>query len=798
MHLHFKHLSIVVASVVLIGCGGGGSSSVSSAEELAIAKIAAYATGGSVAPTLDDYKKAGITISEDDLSQMNEYVLKTNSKNKEDWIVDTDGDGTIDGIDDYPNDPDKAENTPPVATSQNITLDEDSSKNITLSGTDEENKALNYGIRSHPSHGTLSGTAANYTYTPKKDYFGNDSFTFTVNDGMDDSSEAIVSLTIKNVNDKPIATAQDITVLYETQKPITLSGTDIDGDDLSYILSTSPSHGTLSGTAPILTYTPNNGYKGSDNFTFKVKDASVRSEAVTISLTVTDDQDAIHITNDYQVESLGKATSIHKNIYLGSTAKSLYILLSNYSKTNTASSSITHNAKVISVAKSKKLLSTSIVQDQPQVLHAPAHIQAYNSNVTALLQKSSNTEYQAKSIAVVSKSNKSVGESETFYMDDDSAGAKTTATLKKVVSNVSTDLGTKTLNIWVSNDSFDSGSGCDKSSCVTQNMVDELANNFLKVGKDNDIYDWVTNIYGEEWGNAASKKYSGFIAENNEITILLTDIPDNGVIGYFYSKDNVKKSVASGSNERIMFYADAVMFNDNKKEMYSTLAHEFQHMIHFYQKTVLLEASDDVWINEMLSETTEDLIATKIQHTGPRGVVYTDGSAGEPKNIKGRYPDFNENNTLSLTSWNNTLTDYSKVNAFGTFLIRNYGGAKVLHDIMDNKKEHEDSIEVATGKTFDTLLKEWGIAVLLSNNENLENTPFYNTGDFTPDTYKNSTYQLGSINFFNYDPKPTIEMTAGTVQPQGNYYYKIGDNLTGTVTIDLSLNGTTEATLIAK
>jgi hypothetical protein len=253
-----------------------------------------------------------------------------------------------------------------------------------------------------------------------------------------------------------------------------------------------------------------------------------------------------------------------------------------------------------------------------------------------------------------------------------------------------------------------------------------------------------------------------------------------------------------------MFYIDTVMLaNDEdgdfwKKEIYSTLAHEFQHMIHFYQKTVLLEASDDIWINEMLSEATEDLVATKIRHTGPRGVDPDDGSAGETGNTKGRYPDFNRNTSSSLTSWNNNYADYAKVNAFGTFLTRNYGGAKILHDIMHNNKEHEDAIEKATEEKFDNLLKQWGIAIILSDKEGPENAPVYNTGDFTYDDYGSSTYDLGSINFFNYSPKLIAKTTAGTVAPQGNYYYKIGDNLTGIVNIDLTLNGSTEATLIAK
>jgi len=89
------------------------------------------------------------------------------------------------------------------------------------------------------------------------------------------------------------------------------------------------------------------------------------------------------------------------------------------------------------------------------------------------------------------------------------------------------------LNVWVSDDSFD-GPGCTKARCVTQTMVDALADQFLKTGSDNDIYDWVTNIYGEEWGSDAQVKYSNLIAANSEITILLTDIDNdnspNGVM----------------------------------------------------------------------------------------------------------------------------------------------------------------------------------------------------------------------------------------------------------------------------
>jgi len=523
----------------------------------------------------------------------------------------------------------------------------------------------------------------------------------------------------------------------------------------------------------------------------------------------------ITITDDYQVESLGSESTINATVSMEGTVKSLYLVLSNNANIP-GSSTITHNAKVTTVAQSQTLLSTD-VKEKPVILHNPKYVQNFSSQVTTLRSKSETNQRQSKILAVSERMEDVVGESKSFCVNIDpltnNCIQTTLATSKKVVSKIQTVLGNKTLNVWVSDDSF--GPGCSKSECVTQEMVDALADTFLLSGLDNDIYDWVTNIYGDEWGNSAD-----MIVPNDEITILLTDIDaDNsangGVVGFFWSKDNFYATTVPGSNERIMFYIDAVMFANGgstwsiddpwPKEMVSTLAHEFQHMINFYQKRILLDTDTDTWINEMLSESTEDIIATKIRHIGPRAVDYLDGSAGSAGNIEGRYPLFNANNTLSLTAWNGQLADYSKVNAFGAYLLRNYGGAELLHDIMHNSFEDEQAVVDAVnkspdgaGKTFANLLSEWGVAVMLSDHESLVDVPFYNTGDFTLSTYNNSTYELGSINFFNYIPLPTIYTTAGTVEAKGNYYYKIGDNVTGDVTLSLQLNGNTEATLIAK
>ncbi|EEF57357.1 cadherin-like domain-containing protein [Pedosphaera parvula] len=92
----------------------------------------------------------------------------------------------------------------PVAFSQSISLNEDTSKAFSLEASDVEGDVMTYSVGS-PSHGVLSGTAPNLVYQPDKNYFGSDSFTFSVNDGKSESAVATVNITILPVNDPPVA-----------------------------------------------------------------------------------------------------------------------------------------------------------------------------------------------------------------------------------------------------------------------------------------------------------------------------------------------------------------------------------------------------------------------------------------------------------------------------------------------------------------------------------------------------------------------------------------------------------------
>jgi hypothetical protein len=89
-----------------------------------------------------------------------------------------------------------------------------------------------------------------------------------------------------HVNHAPVSNAQSVIVAKNTAKNIILTGSDVDGDPLTYAIGTGPTTGGLSGTPPNVTYTPNSSYTGPDSFTFTVNDTHVSSSPATISITV--------------------------------------------------------------------------------------------------------------------------------------------------------------------------------------------------------------------------------------------------------------------------------------------------------------------------------------------------------------------------------------------------------------------------------------------------------------------------------------------------------------------------------
>ncbi|MEK7397100.1 MAG: Ig-like domain-containing protein, partial [Candidatus Poribacteria bacterium] len=183
-------------------------------------------------------------------------------------------------------------NDPPTVTSVSIATDEDTPVKITLIGTDIDNDPLTFRILSQPTNGTLGGVSPNFTYTPKLNFNGNDSFTFVANDGVIDSNVETANIVVKPVNDAPIPEPQSVIIDEDSLINITLTATDPDGDKLTYKTINRPSNGTLSGTPPAVTYKPNLNFNGEDSFTFTVGDGKLESQPAKVSITVNPINDA--------------------------------------------------------------------------------------------------------------------------------------------------------------------------------------------------------------------------------------------------------------------------------------------------------------------------------------------------------------------------------------------------------------------------------------------------------------------------------------------------------------------------
>lgn len=87
-------------------------------------------------------------------------------------------------------------------------------------------------------------------------------------------------------NVPPLADDITMSTLQNTAVDITLSGYDINGDPLTFAVQDQPTNGTLTGTAPDLTYTPDVGYVGPDRFTYTAFDGTTNSEPASVNLTV--------------------------------------------------------------------------------------------------------------------------------------------------------------------------------------------------------------------------------------------------------------------------------------------------------------------------------------------------------------------------------------------------------------------------------------------------------------------------------------------------------------------------------
>ena len=279
----------------------------------------------------------------------------------------------------------------------------------------------------------------------------------------------------------------------------------------------------------------------------------------------------------------------------------------------------------------------------------------------------------------------------------------------------------------------------EKESFITKSQAEEIKETFEM------LYPLVTDVFGKESNQLMHYTTSSYyerpvlldMSEGSDtgemINIVIYDIDsdyernqESGVLGYFKASDYYSTVIADAYENELgeniytnvgkYFYIDSYFATAHEKMTYSTLAHEFQHMINFGNKTIpTYETSkmvvSDVWYTEMLSMLAEDMLQVKLEIDDKNSPV-------------SRLNAFCVGYYLSgINQWlegNEVIYSYANTYAFGAYLARNFGGAALVKEIAQNDYVDIKSITKALQsmgyeETFESVFEKYIQAVFLDN-----------------------------------------------------------------------------------
>ncbi len=185
--------------------------------------------------------------------------------------------------------------------------------------------------------------------------------------------------------------------------------------------------------------------------------------------------------------------------------------------------------------------------------------------------------------------------------------------------------------------------------------------------------------------------------DDPHITVLNT--PDISYGGYFSSEDEFPKAVDPYSNERQMIYINVSAGNQPGTVFYAaTLAHEFQHMIHWYW-----HPGDDSWTNEGMS-----VLAQHVNNfpTDPYDATFLQ----QPNTMLGGWTD----------DENADIAHYGAGYLFMDYFAEHYGGYAVLRELLTDPAQtplNFDHVLARHGSSdrFDDVFAKFVMANLLNN-----------------------------------------------------------------------------------
>ncbi len=318
----------------------------------------------------------------------------------------------------------------------------------------------------------------------------------------------------------------------------------------------------------------------------------------------------------------------------------------------------------------------------------------------------------------------------------------------------------------------------ERGQSVDSSVVESLASAF-----DDAIYPGVTAAFGSEPNPG--------VDGDSKIYILLMDIVDglsggSYIAGYF---DPYNEYSVSDSNRKEIFFMDVDPGIPSSSTFKEVLAHEFQHMIHWEQKTNLRGLTDNTWLDEAMSEVAPYFAG----YGGSYDRVYTF--------------EIGNNRSDSLTTWSGELADYAVVYMWAQYMVDRFPD-NVFLNILANDKRGWESVEKYlktqnSGFSFPSVFRDWSIAVFSGSDVSATDNAdlAYKTidtrkgvhggyslpGMFTASNKDNTalpSLTAWSIDMYWYSSlleNPAFTWTGGGTPTQASFY----DNSAGTLTFDM-------------
>ncbi len=204
---------------------------------------------------------------------------------------------------------------------------------------------------------------------------------------------------------------------------------------------------------------------------------------------------------------------------------------------------------------------------------------------------------------------------------------------------------------------------------------------------DEGIYPTNREFFGSEWTPG--------IDNDPRLHVLHATGLGDTVAGYYSSADEVSRLVNPYSNEKEMFYINLGNTRPGSSFYDAVLAHEFQHMIHWYQ-----DQNETTWLNEGAAE-----LATQLNGLG------RSESNLRPDQVFARDPD------LQLNTWpdsDESYPHYGNSYLFLAYFLSRFGeeATKALVAHEANGIESVDAVlaDLGAGLSADDFFAEWVIA----------------------------------------------------------------------------------------